>query len=295
MQEPRLQAEYISAQVMSSISTILGHEVDTMEPLTAAGLDSLGAVELRNSLEEDLGMSLPATLLFDYPTAQDINAFLQVCHPPARPHARSLSFRVLLAGCGCRILPSEYCLPALPFQESLALSAAGPPAAVTDPSEPKQYQHLPDAEVPVGVRSAAAPPLPGTFVLGMGARVPGGGNVWHSEVRTSLSCNLRRTSAVAFRNSRHRQAVNLVTCDNSVLLPCCPQAGDSVRAIPWMRWDSEAQPLFKAAGANATRWGVFLEVTVHSCCHSEPPQRRPPVIELWRLAPPPGSLRFAPS
>ena len=78
MQEPRLQAEYISAQVMSSISTILGHEVDTMEPLTAAGLDSLGAVELRNSLEEDLGMSLPATLLFDYPTAQDINAFLQV-------------------------------------------------------------------------------------------------------------------------------------------------------------------------------------------------------------------------
>ncbi len=62
---------------MASIVTILGHEVDTMEPLTAAGLDSLGAVELRNSLEGELGMSLPATLLFDYPTAKDVVGFLQ--------------------------------------------------------------------------------------------------------------------------------------------------------------------------------------------------------------------------
>jgi myxalamid-type polyketide synthase MxaB len=43
-------------------------ELDPGQPLNSYGLDSLMAVEMRNSLSTSLGKSLPASLLFDYPT-----------------------------------------------------------------------------------------------------------------------------------------------------------------------------------------------------------------------------------
>ncbi len=49
---------------------------DLHEPLRQLGLDSLMAVELRNSLAKAVGRSMPATITFDYPTVAALADFL---------------------------------------------------------------------------------------------------------------------------------------------------------------------------------------------------------------------------
>jgi hypothetical protein len=42
----------------------------------AAGLDSLGAVELRNMLQESLAVRLPSTVVIDYPTVNALTGYV---------------------------------------------------------------------------------------------------------------------------------------------------------------------------------------------------------------------------
>ncbi|MGW3064654.1 SDR family NAD(P)-dependent oxidoreductase [Streptomyces sp. NPDC001130] len=50
--------------------------IDVRRGFTEQGLDSLAAIELRNSLAEACGIRLPATLMFDYPNAESLARFL---------------------------------------------------------------------------------------------------------------------------------------------------------------------------------------------------------------------------
>ena len=79
-----MHAERVTADVAAVVSDILGtSSLDPQQPLMAAGLDSLGAVELKNSLEGRLGLQLPGTLVFDYPSAAAIAGYVETLLPEA--------------------------------------------------------------------------------------------------------------------------------------------------------------------------------------------------------------------
>lgn len=74
--ETRLDRSVVRPMVDAAIAAVLGVSVPSDAPLLAAGLDSLGAVELKNSLETSLRMALPTTLVFDYPTTDSLVNFI---------------------------------------------------------------------------------------------------------------------------------------------------------------------------------------------------------------------------
>ena len=64
-------------RVSAVVEAVLGHAPGQEAPLMEAGLDSLGAVELRNSLSSAFGVDLPPTAMFDYPTIAALARFLE--------------------------------------------------------------------------------------------------------------------------------------------------------------------------------------------------------------------------
>jgi acyl carrier protein len=73
----------VKAAVAGVVNSLVGSTVGDEDPLLAAGLDSLGAVEFKNSLSQTLGLELPSTLVFDYPTVSAISRYVITKLEPA--------------------------------------------------------------------------------------------------------------------------------------------------------------------------------------------------------------------
>jgi acyl carrier protein len=77
----KLLHDYIAEQAARTIGLPRDQQIDASLPLHDLGLDSLMAVELRNLLSVACGSTLPATLLFDYPTVAAVANYLQANAP----------------------------------------------------------------------------------------------------------------------------------------------------------------------------------------------------------------------
>ena len=75
-QKVSLSSAEINRKVAITVQKLLGAEVAPDQPLMEAGLDSLGAVELRTALNGAFHVDLPATVTFDYPTIAALSAFI---------------------------------------------------------------------------------------------------------------------------------------------------------------------------------------------------------------------------
>lgn len=103
---PNRRRSVVLEQIRNEVAHVLGLQnsgsLPNNKPLHEFGLDSLMAVELRNRLGDVVGHSLPATLLFDYPTVDGLTEYLsrnalklEETQSPKQPAATSAGLDVL--------------------------------------------------------------------------------------------------------------------------------------------------------------------------------------------------------
>ncbi|MDR3517371.1 MAG: SDR family NAD(P)-dependent oxidoreductase, partial [Azospirillaceae bacterium] len=76
IERPGLLRRYLQELARHTLGYGEGEPIALDQPLVAQGFDSLMSVDMRNRLNRSLGRTLPASLLFDYPTLDKIATFL---------------------------------------------------------------------------------------------------------------------------------------------------------------------------------------------------------------------------
>ncbi len=73
-----IAVEHVRAAVLEVLGLDPSHPLEPRQRLFDAGFDSLMALELRNQLQRSVGVALPSTLVFDYPTVESMARYLLV-------------------------------------------------------------------------------------------------------------------------------------------------------------------------------------------------------------------------
>jgi acyl carrier protein len=156
---PDARRAALAEAVRSVVAGLVGGAVAPDAPLMASGLDSLGAVELRSSLEARLQLQLPATLVFDFPTQAALVSHLDSLVAAGSAAAGPQS----AAAAPATAAPAPGHGPA-PAGRAGAGAAAAPGLMVVSATAER---------APVGGAPAAAPPAPapGAGALGDAVRV----------------------------------------------------------------------------------------------------------------------------
>jgi amino acid adenylation domain-containing protein len=79
--------------IQEQVSNVLGmksFQASLTKGFADMGLDSLMAIQLRNLLEKSLGVSLPTTLVFEYPNIQSLTEYIATNHLGLRPIMREV-------------------------------------------------------------------------------------------------------------------------------------------------------------------------------------------------------------
>lgn len=167
-------ASIISAELNKRSARCLGLKKGTAIPQNKAlielGFDSLMAIELRNGLERDLKLSLPAALIFEYPTLEKLTIFIMSELIASRASQQS------------EAAAHGQTSPASP-ETALMCAAANVTQEQTSPANPKAAVTCAVTASPHGQKLPAslkvALPPPQIAVIGIGCRFPGG--IWGPE------------------------------------------------------------------------------------------------------------------
>lgn len=77
----RKQADLVGAHVLSALATVLGRgdpgRICVDDGFQALGVDSLMALDLRQRVEREFGLRVPATMIYDWPSPASLSAYLQ--------------------------------------------------------------------------------------------------------------------------------------------------------------------------------------------------------------------------
>ena len=97
------RAAAVQVKIMEAINSVLGHDIDADEPLMDAGLDSLGMAEVGSLIQTNLGVELPSTVAFDYPTVSAMSHFVS---QQLFPQSGASGSRPLFGSAGSVVVPS---------------------------------------------------------------------------------------------------------------------------------------------------------------------------------------------